>query len=186
MVAGCSRGCGKISRSLSMPSLDGEGAPGKLQANHLGIRVHRFTTDSLCSLPVELDATRVARPVRRRLAGLNLLRICSVVNPGVLSDFIPARTRATEKHHRLRCLWLCAIEAGENPVPWGSDLEGFVQQGWRREPGARERDRPERLISFGVLGKSGTANSSTMKGPQGLASEIFRRRCRTAKIWHSG
>lgn len=37
------------------------------------------------------------------------------------------------------------------------------------------------MTTPGDLAKNKAANSSTMKGPKGLASESIRRRCRTAK-----
>lgn len=68
-----------------MPSVFGRaGAPGKRSLTNCA-KVCGVTSRIL-RLLVELDAMRMARPVRRRLAGVILGIIAFQVNPGVLSD----------------------------------------------------------------------------------------------------
>ena len=70
----------------------------------------------------------------------------------------------------------------QNPVQ-GIRAVRFVQPGWRGElPAWRQAEPvdPDRGLSANPTG----VNSSTMKGPQGLASEFCGRRCQTAKDFH--
>ena len=56
----------------------------------------------------------------------------------------------------------------------------FVQPGWRGELPAWRQAEPV-IPDRGLPANPAGVNSSTMKGPQGLASEFCGRRCQTAK-----
>ena len=63
--------------------------------------------------------------------------------------------------------------------PWGQGRTRLGQRGWRGEQGTRERSFRGPTPS-GIRRSKRSVKSSTMRGPRGLASESWRRRCRTA------
>lgn len=142
-----------------------------------------------------------------QLVGLE--RCCSVrsrrsaaeSNPGVLSD---GRNAGTRKRPRSRIAdspragatgkSLCRFKrrggAGAKrvripPVGVRANLrrcsERLVQLGLRGEPSTWRRAKPIPDRNRGPGANLSAVNSSTMRGPRGLASESDWRRCRTAK-----
>ena len=148
-------------------------------------------------------ATRVAPPVRGRLLGV-ILAFCPgprgrkrQSNPKVLSHIsgFTAHECGRQGH-----AWWLPPPRGRSPGRDGSKRvsgptarksrpRGWGPRGPLNSAGVgspRPGDRWGRLLdrSRGPSANPRAANSSTTRGPQGLASDLDRRRCRTANASH--
>ncbi len=149
--------------------------------------------------PVEPDASIGARPVRRRLIGVILVRSARrdvARHARVIPVFYPIERSSRREENRGDGEIPRAIQRN-CPGPWWTKRVKIPPEGsgplsvrstragvgsfW---PG----DRRNRLFdrSRGPSANPRAAKSSTMKGPQGLASHSDRGRCRTANASHRG